>query len=548
MKKPTELSPWKFLVDHHAKLKSTTLTSLFAADPARFANFSVRFDDIVLDYSKNVVSDVTMGLLFDLAREAGIDEARGRLFSGACINNTENRPALHMALRSPAAYHDKRLPFAIVGKDVLPMVERELDLLCDFANEVRMGAFKGATGKRIRHIVNIGIGGSDLGPALVVDALRPDIGGKLELDFVSNVDGAHLDLVLGNANPEKTLFIIASKTFTTAETMANAKAARKWLVDKLGEAAIDRHFVAVSTNIDAVTAFGIDAKRMFRFWDWVGGRYSLWSAIGLSIVLAIGPHKFRDLLAGAAAVDRHFVEAPLSQNLPIIMGLLQVWHRNFYDHASQAILPYAQDLWRLPAYLQQLEMESNGKRVTRDGQPVEWATAPAIWGQAGTNGQHAFHQMLHQGSEAVPCDFILVARDRSAFPHQHQMLFANGLAQSAALAFGKSSETVSAEMRAAGKSSEDIAFLVPHRTFPGNRPSTTLLLPVLDPYHLGALIALYEHKVFVAATIWNINPFDQWGVELGKEMANALLAGKGGPADSSTAGLMALYDGYAHRR
>ncbi len=548
MKKPTELSPWKFLVDHHAKLKSTTLASLFAADPARFANFSARFDNIVLDYSKNAVSDVTIGLLLDLAREAGIDEARGRLFSGACINNTENRPALHMALRSPAAYHGKGLPFAIAGKDVLPMVERELDLLCDFADEVRMGAFKGATGKRIRHIVNIGIGGSDLGPALIVDALRPDIGGKLELDFVSNVDGAHLDLVLSSANPEKTLFIIASKTFTTAETMANAKAARKWLADKLGEAAIDRHFVAVSTNIDAVTAFGIDAKRMFRFWDWVGGRYSLWSAIGLSIILAIGPHKFRDLLAGAAAVDRHFVEAPLSQNLPVIMGLLQIWHRNFCGHASQAILPYAQDLWRLPAYLQQLEMESNGKRVTRDGQPVEWATSPVIWGQAGTNGQHAFHQMLHQGSEAVPCDFILVARDRSAFPDQHQMLFANGLAQSAALAFGKSAETVSAEMRAGGKSREDVAFLAPHRAFPGNRPSTTLLLSVLDPYHLGALIALYEHKVFVAATIWNINPFDQWGVELGKEMANALLAGKGGPADSSTAGLLALYDGYTHRK
>lgn len=548
MTKPTELSSWKCLVEHQTKLKGTTLASLFAADQTRFANFSARFGDVVLDYSKNGVSDVTMGLLFDLAREAGLDEARARLFGGARINNTENRPALHMALRAPAAHGGKGLGFAIDGKDVSPQVERELDLLCDFADEVRMGAFKGATGKRIRHIVNIGIGGSDLGPALIVDGLRADIGGKMQLDFVSNVDGAHLDLVLSRADPEKTLFIVASKTFTTAETMANAKAARKWLAGKLGEAAVDRHFVAVSTNIEAVTAFGINPKRMFRFWDWVGGRYSLWSAIGLSIILAVGPHKFRDLLAGAAAVDRHFAEAPLTQNLPVIMGLLQVWHRNFCGFGSQAILPYAQDLWRLPAYLQQLEMESNGKRVTRDGQPVGWQTSPVIWGQAGTNGQHAFHQMLHQGSEPVPCDFILTARDRSTFPEQHQMLFANGLAQSAALAFGKSAEAVSAEMKATGKSAEDVAFLTPHRTFPGNRPSTTLLLPVLDPYHLGALIALYEHKVFVAATIWNINPFDQWGVELGKEMANALLAGKGGPADSSTAGLMALYDSYTHRK
>ncbi|WP_374653222.1 glucose-6-phosphate isomerase [Dongia sp.] len=548
MTKPTELSAWKALKDHHASLQGATLSQLFASDGTRFRNFSTRLGDILLDYSKNGVTDVTMGLLLGLARESGLEAARSRLFGGERINNTEDRPALHMALRAPAAYGGEGLGFAIDGKDVAPPVARELDALCDFADEVRSGSFKGATGKRIRHIVNIGIGGSDLGPALIVDALRPDIGGKLQLDFVSNVDGAHLDLVLSRADPEKTLFIIASKTFTTAETMANARAARKWLAGKLGEAAVDRHFVAVSTNIEAVKAFGIDPRRMFRFWDWVGGRYSLWSAIGLSIILAVGPHKFRDLLAGAAAVDRHFREAPFSENLPVIMGLLQVWHRNFCGYGSQAILPYAQDLWRLPAYLQQLEMESNGKRVTRAGAAVTWQTSPVIWGQAGTNGQHAFHQMLHQGSEPVPCDFILTARDRSAFPEQHQMLFANGLAQSAALAFGKSAETVSAEMKAASKSAQEVAFLAPHRTFPGNRPSTTLLLPVLDPYHLGALIALYEHKVFVAATIWDINPFDQWGVELGKEMANALLAGKGGPADSSTAGLMALYDSYTHRK
>lgn len=548
MTNPTKLPAWAALSAHHASLRDTTIAALFASDPARFKNFSIRQGDITLDYAKNRVTDVTMGLLLDLAREAGVDQARKDLFAGARVNNTEGRPALHMALRAPAAHGHTGLAFTADGKDVAPQVSQELDALCDFADEVRLGAFKGATGKRIRHIVNIGIGGSDLGPALIVDALRPDIGGKLALDFVSNVDGAHLDQVLAKADPEKTLFIIASKTFTTAETMANARSARAWLAKKLGDGAVDRHFVAVSTNIAAVKDFGIDPKRMFRFWDWVGGRYSLWSAIGLSIIIAVGPAKFRDLLAGAAAIDRHFLEAPLERNLPVIMGLLQVWHRNFCGHASQAILPYAQDLWRLPAYLQQLEMESNGKRVMRDGDAIAWLTSPVIWGQAGTNGQHAFHQMLHQGSEPVPCDFILVARDRSAFPEQHHMLVANGLAQSAALAFGKSAAAVSAEMKAAGKSAEDVAFLTPHRTFPGNRPSTTLLLPVLDPYHVGALIALYEHKVFVAATIWGINPFDQWGVELGKEMANALLAGKGGPADSSTEGLMALYDSYTHRK
>ncbi|TDQ83326.1 glucose-6-phosphate isomerase [Dongia mobilis] len=548
MSDPTRLPAWQSLGQHHAQLGATTIAELFAADPDRFRNFSARFGDLVLDYSKNRISDVTLSLLFDLAREAGLDQARADLFAGKPVNNTENRPALHMALRAQAAMRDKPLVFAAAGVAVAPDVTQELDHMFGFAQEVRLGAFLGATGKRLQHVVNIGIGGSDLGPALVVDALRPDIDGRMVLDFVSNVDGAHLDAVLARTDPETTLFIIASKTFTTAETMANARAARKWLAAKLGEAAVDRHFVAVSTNIEAVRAFGIDPQRMFRFWDWVGGRYSLWSAIGLSIVLAIGPAKFRDLLAGAADMDRHFLEAPLQENLPVILGLLQVWHRNFCGHATQAILPYAQDLWRLPAYLQQLEMESNGKSVTRDGGPVTWETSPVIWGQAGTNGQHAFHQMLHQGTEPVPCDFILAARDRSSLPAQHQMLFANGLAQSAALAFGRSAADVAAAMRAAGQDGAVIERLVPHRSFAGNRPSTTIVLPVLDAYHLGALIALYEHKVFVAATIWGINPFDQWGVELGKELANALLAGSDAPADSSTAGLMALYDAAARRR
>lgn len=547
MSDPTKLAAWKALTAHHERLGGITLAELFANDPGRFQNFSTGFGEITLDYSKNRISDVTLALLLDLARESGLEAARSRLFAGDPVNNTEGRPALHMALRAPAAHQGKGLSFNANGKDVAPEVEHELDHLFGFAQEVRSGAFTGATGKRIEHIVNIGIGGSDLGPALIVDALRPDIAGRFVVDFVSNVDGAHLDQVLARTDPETTLFIIASKTFTTAETMANGRAARKWLAAKLGESAVDRHFVAVSTNTEAVKAFGIDPKHMFRFWDWVGGRYSLWSAIGLSIVIAVGPAKFRDLLAGAAAMDRHFLEAPLAENLPVIMGVLQVWHRNFCGHASQAILPYAQDLWRLPAYLQQLEMESNGKSVTREGKPVTWATSPVIWGQAGTNGQHAFHQMLHQGTEPVPCDFILTARDRSAFPDQHHMLVANGLAQAAALAFGRSAETIAAAMRQAGQDEATIARLTPHRVCPGNRPSTTLLLPVLDPYHVGALIALYEHKVFVASTIWGINAFDQWGVELGKDMANALLGGKGGPSDSSTAGLMALYDARAHR-
>ena len=516
MTNPTLFPAWKALEAHQAKIGNVTLAELFAGDAERFRNFSIRFGDIVLDYSKNGVTDVTMGLLLGLANEAKLDEARAGLFGGDRVNSTEDRPALHMALRASAAHGGHGLTFKIDGVDVAPVVKAELELMFDFADQIRHGAFKGATGKRIRHIINIGIGGSDLGPALIVDALRPDIGGKLQLDFVSNVDGAHLDAVLAKADPEKTLFIIASKTFTTSETMANARSARKWLAEKLGEAAVDRHFVAVSTNIAAVQEFGIDPTRMFRFWDWVGGRYSLWSAIGLSIIIAVGPNKFRDLLAGAAAMDRHFLEAPLAQNLPVILGLLQVWHRDFCHMSAQAILPYAQDLWRLPAYLQQLEMESNGKSVTRQGTPVTWHTSPVIWGQAGTNGQHAFHQMLHQGSEPVPCDFILVARDRSAFPDQHHMLFANGLAQSAALAFGKSAAAVGAEMKAAGRDAATIAALTPHRTFAGNRPSTTILLPILDPYHLGALIALYEHKIFCQGVVWRINSFDQWGVELGK--------------------------------
>lgn len=548
MSNPTKLPAWRALEEHHQLLGSITLADLFAADNARFGNFSAKCGDLVMDFSKNRISDVTLSLLCDLAREAGLEAARANLFAGKAVNNTEGRPALHMALRAPAAYHGAALAFAVDARDVAPDVEHELDRMFGFAQDVRLGAFTGATGQRIEHIVNVGIGGSDLGPALIVDALRPDSEGRFVVDFVSNVDGAHLDQVLARTDPAKTLFIVASKTFTTAETMANARAARKWLAEKLGEAAVARHFVAVSTNIEAVKAFGIDPKRMFRFWDWVGGRYSLWSAIGLSIVLAVGPARFKDLLAGAAAMDRHFLETPLPQNLPVILGLLQVWHRNFCGHASQAILPYAQDLWRLPAYLQQLEMESNGKSVTRDGEPVTWATSPVIWGQAGTNGQHAFHQMLHQGSEPVPCDFILTARDRTAFPDQHHLLVANGFAQSAALAFGRSAEAVATAMRQAGADEATITRLVPHRVCPGNRPSTTLLLPVLDAYHLGALIALYEHKVFVASTIWGVNAFDQWGVELGKDMANALLAGRDGPSDSSTAGLMALYDAGAHRR
>jgi len=533
---------WTSLDQHQRDIAKQHLRDLFAQDPARFKKFQARLatgqGDLFLDFSKNRVTDETLPLLFDLARAAGIEAWRDRMFAGDKINITENRAVLHVALRNRS-----NRPIKVDGQDVMPLVNGVLDKLHAFSDQVRDGIWRGATGKRIRSVVNIGIGGSDLGPAMVVQALRRFRHPELTFHFVSNVDGAHLEAVLDQVNAEETLFIISSKTFTTQETMTNANSARKWLTSKItAEGAVAKHFVAVSTNAKGVTAFGIDKNNMFEFWDWVGGRYSLWSAIGLPILLAVGWTEFTNMLAGAHAMDRHFAEAPLEGNLPVILGLIGVWYANFWQASSIAILPYAQDLARLAAYLQQADMESNGKSTTRAGKPVETETGPILWGEAGTNGQHAFYQLIHQGTHLIPCDFILAAQDDGPFNDHHRLLAANCLAQTQALMLGKTAEEVRRDMTETGIAASEIERLVPFRTFSGNRPSNTILIRKLDPYHLGMLIALYEHKIFVQGIIWNINSYDQWGVELGKQLAGDILSGTGAKRDASTEGLLALYD------
>jgi glucose-6-phosphate isomerase len=460
------------------------------------------------------------------------------MFGGEKINNTENRAVLHVALRNRS-----NRPIKVDGRDVMPAVNAVLAKMRDFAERVRNGTWLGATGKRIRYVVNIGIGGSDLGPAMVTQSLRRFRHPEMQFHFVSNIDGAHLEATLDQVVAEETLFIISSKTFTTQETMTNAHSARNWLTSRVNAGgAVTKHFVAVSTNAKGVTEFGIDAANMFEFWDWVGGRYSLWSAIGLPILLAVGWEGFEQLLAGAHAMDRHFAEAPLEGNLPVILALIGVWYVNFWKAASIAVLPYAQDLARLPAYLQQADMESNGKGTTRQGKAVQTPTGPILWGEAGTNGQHAFYQLIHQGTHLIPCDFILAARADGSFDDHHRLLAANCFAQTQALMLGKTPDEVRAEMSAAGMDDAKIKQILPYRTFPGNRPSNTILLRRLDPYHLGMLIALYEHKIFVQGVLWNVNSFDQWGVELGKQLAGDILSGSGAHRDGSTEGLMALYD------
>ncbi|HVJ42506.1 MAG TPA: glucose-6-phosphate isomerase [Dongiaceae bacterium] len=533
---------WAFLDQHQRDIEKTHLRDLFAQDPARFQKMQARLatgqGDLLLDFSKNRLTDATLPLLFDLARSADLEAWRNRMFAGDKINITENRAVLHVALRNRS-----NRPIKLDGHDVMPLVNGVLDKLRGFSEQVRDGTWRGATGKRIRYVVNIGIGGSDLGPAMVVQALRRFRHPELTFHFVSNVDGAHLEAVLDQVNAEETLFIISSKTFTTQETMTNANSARKWLTAKITTAgAVAKHFVAVSTNGKGVAAFGIDQNNMFEFWDWVGGRYSLWSAIGLPILLAVGWSEFTNMLAGAHAMDRHFAEAPLEGNLPVILGLIGVWYANFWKASSIAILPYAQDLARLAAYLQQADMESNGKGVTRAGKPVETLTGPILWGEAGTNGQHAFYQLIHQGTHLIPCDFILPVQDEGAFSDHHRLLAANCFAQTQALMLGKTAEEVRHEMSAAGIAADQIERLVPFRTFTGNRPSNTILIRKLDPYHLGMLIALYEHKIFVQGIVWNINSYDQWGVELGKQLAGDILSGTGAKRDASTEGLLALYD------
>ncbi|MCC7548434.1 MAG: glucose-6-phosphate isomerase [Burkholderiales bacterium] len=537
--RPTELPAWRSLRDHQRTVAGMHLRELFAADPGRFDRFSVQGAGLFLDFSKHRIVDETLGLLTALAGQAGLDARRQAMFSGDPINVTESRAVLHTALRNRSSG-----PVLVDGVDVMPAIRRVLGQMRAFSEAIRSGRSVGHGGQPIRDVVNLGIGGSDLGPLMACEALEPYAGAGLRVHFVSNVDGAHLGRLLKRLDPASTLFIVASKTFTTQETLANAHSARTWLVSGLGsESAVAKHFAALSTNLQGTAAFGIPDDRVFAFWDWVGGRYSLWSAIGLSIALYVGMDNFDAMLDGGCAMDQHFRGAPPEQNLPVIMGLLGVWYRDFWGAASHAILPYDQSLHRFAAHLQQLDMESNGKRTDLQGRDIDYPTGPVIWGEPGTNGQHAFFQHLHQGTDWTPCDFILPLRSHYPLGDHHRMLMANCFAQSQALMQGRTAEEARAEMRAQGRDAAATERLVPHKVFPGNRPSSTLLLPQLTPYTLGALIALYEHKVFVQGTIWNVNSFDQWGVELGKVLAGRILQdfGNGVPAsghDASTAGLI----------
>lgn len=535
------------LTEHRRAMRDQRVAALFAADPARFSRFSARLDDMLLDYSKCAVTDATMALMFDLARAAGVGAMREGMFSGEAINVTEQRAVLHTALRRR---DDGAL--RVKGVDVMGDIRAELARLAVFARELRAGRIGGADGGAFTDVVNIGIGGSDLGPAMASLALAPYHDGP-RLHFVSNIDGAHLADTLKRLDPARTLLIVSSKTFTTVETMTNARSARAWLAAALGEAAVGLHFAAVSTALDKVAAFGIAPERVFGFWDFVGGRYSLWSAIGLPLMLAIGPDRFGEFLAGGAAMDTHFRSAPFSENVPVLLGLIGIWHRDICGYATRAVIPYDQRLARLPAYLQQLDMESNGKSVTREGRPVTRPTGPVVWGEPGTNGQHAFFQLLHQGTDVIPVEFILGASGHEPNLAAHQdLLIANCLAQAQALMLGRDQTATKARLLADGLGEAQADRLAPHKTFPGNRPSTTLLYRKLDPFTLGRLIALYEHRVFVEAAIWDINAFDQWGVELGKELATALLPVVEGVApptglDGSTAGLAAEVIGLRQR-
>lgn len=499
------------------------MRDLFSADPKRFETFSVTHEDLLLDYSKHRITSETLALLFQMAREANIENWRERMFSGEKINITENRAVLHTALRNRS-----NNPVYLDGKDVMPEVNAVLSQMRSFTEKVRSGKWTGYTGKAITDIVNIGIGGSDLGPVMVCDALKPYASPNLNVHFVSNIDGAHLMRALEKCNPETTLFIVASKTFTTQETMTNATSARAWfLASAKDNTHVAKHFVALSTNAKAVEAFGIDTNNMFAFWDWVGGRYSLWSAIGLSIALYVGMDHFEDLLAGGHAMDNHFKSAPLEQNMPVIMAMIGIWYNNFFHVDTHAILPYDQGLARFAAYLQQADMESNGKFVCREGTNVKYKTGPVIWGEAGTNGQHAFYQLIHQGTQTVPADFLMPIHSHyqvgSNGDEHHKILLANFLAQTQALMLGKTLEEARAELESQGMSGEALESLLPHKVFLGNRPTTSILFDKLTPYTLGKLIALYEHKIFVQGIIWDINSYDQWGVEYGKQIAQQIL-------------------------
>jgi glucose-6-phosphate isomerase len=538
----TRTKAWKSLQVHHKKIAARSMREMFAKDPERFAKFSLSFEDILLDYSKNRVTPETMRLLFALARQADLKGWTEKLFTGAKINLTEDRAVLHVALRNRS-----NRPIFVDGKDVMPDVNRVLAHMREFSDAIRSGAWKGYSGKAITDVVNIGIGGSDLGPVMVTEALKPYGKAGLKVHFVSNIDGTHIAETVKHLNPETTLFIVASKTFTTQETITNAQTARSWLLESAKDAAaVAKHFVALSTNAKAVAKFGIKTHNMFEFWDWVGGRYSLWSAIGLPIMVFIGPDNFEALLEGGHAMDEHFRTTPVEKNLPAILGLLGIWYNNFFGAQTHAILPYDQYLHRFPAYFQQGDMESNGKGVTRHGAASKASTGPVIWGEPGTNGQHAFYQLIHQGTKLVPADFIAPIRSHNPIGEHHPILLSNFFAQTEALMRGKTEAEVRAELSAQGITGEAQDRLAPHKVFAGNRPTNSILVKKVTPRTLGSLIALYEHKIFTQGIVWNINSFDQWGVELGKQLAKAILpelegASKVTSHDSSTNGLINHY-------
>ncbi|EEC7214010.1 TPA: glucose-6-phosphate isomerase [Escherichia coli] len=539
---PTKTAAWQALQKHFDEMKDVTIADLFAKDGDRFSKFSATFDDqMLVDYSKNRITEETLAKLQDLAKECDLAGAIKSMFSGEKINRTENRAVLHVALRNRS-----NTPILVDGKDVMPEVNAVLEKMKTFSEAIISGEWKGYTGKAITDVVNIGIGGSDLGPYMVTEALRP-YKNHLNMHFVSNVDGTHIAEVLKKVNPETTLFLVASKTFTTQETMTNAHSARDWFLKAAGdEKHVAKHFAALSTNAKAVGEFGIDTANMFEFWDWVGGRYSLWSAIGLSIVLSIGFDNFVELLSGAHAMDKHFSTTPAEKNLPVLLALIGIWYNNFFGAETEAILPYDQYMHRFAAYFQQGNMESNGKYVDRNGNVVDYQTGPIIWGEPGTNGQHAFYQLIHQGTKMVPCDFIAPAITHNPLSDHHQKLLSNFFAQTEALAFGKSREVVEQEYRDQGKDPATLDYVVPFKVFEGNRPTNSILLREITPFSLGALIALYEHKIFTQGVILNIFTFDQWGVELGKQLANRILPElkddkEISSHDSSTNGLINRY-------
>jgi len=545
MRVPVDLPAWKSLQTHAAATRETHMRDLFAKDAKRGETFSLRWNDILVDYSKNRVHAETLTLLRQLLKEAGVEDLRDRMLHGEKINFTENRSVLHIALRRPADQ-----PLQVDGRDVMPEVEKVRQQMRAFSEKVRSGEWRGYTGQPVSDIVNIGIGGSDLGPAMVTEALKPYARRDLRLHFVSNIDSTQLAEALRTCHPATTLFLVASKTFTTQETLVNAHSARKWFLEEAREEKhIAKHFVALSTNKAEVERFGINPANMFPFWDWVGGRYSLWSAIGLSIALSIGYERFAELLAGAHAMDEHFQKSPAEENLPITLALLGIWYNNFHGAQTHAILPYDQYLHRFPAYFQQGDMESNGKRVDREGKPVTWETGPILWGEPGTNGQHAFYQLIHQGTKLVPCDFLASVETFNPMGRHHDILLANFFAQTEALMKGKTEAEARAELEKEGLKGEALEKLLPHKIFPGNRPTNSILVQRFDPRTLGALIALYEHKIFVQGAVWNINSYDQMGVELGKQLAKKIEPEleKAGPVTSHDSSTNLLINDYKRR-